>query len=244
MKRFKYIKGYKLFKNAVKQNVSKALFSSFLKVVNFCVNKKSPFFGWKDQALHDFLIELRKNNKKKFSLIYDVMQKNNALNEFCISLHLKTLAAKFLNVDSDELMMTSQLRLDVPEDERNIYDWHQDSAYDKLNKVPSNGAVIWIPLLGANILDGTLLLKPYSQKELNVYIKKKEWSKYVSPQLTVPYRYLKKYTTIQIPVEKNSALVMYPNLFHKSGNNISKKVRITVLARFNKILTKDFYLYN
>jgi ectoine hydroxylase-related dioxygenase (phytanoyl-CoA dioxygenase family) len=244
MKRFESTKGYKLIKNVVKKKESEALFGSFLKVVNFCTKKNKNFFDWKDQALHDYLIELRINNKKKFSLIYDVMQKNNALNEFCFNLHLKSLAAKFLNVDSDELMMTSQLRLDVPEDDRNIYDWHQDSAYDKLNRVPSNGAVVWIPLLGANIHDGTLFLKPYSQKEPNVYIKKKEWSKYISPQLTVPNQYLKKYETIQIPVKKNSALVMYPNLFHKSGNNISKKIRITVLARFNKILTKDFYLYN
>ena len=27
-------------------------------------------------------------------------------------------------------------------DKRNVYGWHQDSAYDKLNSIPSNGALV------------------------------------------------------------------------------------------------------
>ena len=36
---------------------------------------------------------------------------------------------------------------------------------------------------------------------------------------------------------------MYANLFHKSGNNFSNKVRFTIIARFNKILSNDFYIF-
>ena len=80
--------------------------------------------------------------------------------------------------------------------------------------------------------------------EKNVYKIKQKWKKYVSPQLTVPNSHLKKYKSLNIPVKKGNCLVMYPNLFHKSGNNNSKKIRFTILARFNKILTSDFRLFN
>ena len=36
---------------------------------------------------------------------------------------------------------------------------------------------------------------------------------------------------------------MYANVFHKSGINQSKKVRFTIIARLNKLNSKDFYLY-
>ena len=67
--------------------------------------------------------------------------------------------------------------------------------------------------------------------------------KFVSPQLTVPNLYLKKYRSKDDSVKTGDCLAMYPNLFHKSGNNTSKQVRFTILARFNKILTKDFTIF-
>lgn len=225
------------------------ILKSFLKVLKVCLEhndylKLSAIKSWDDQILHDTLINLRIKDRDRFSLIYDLMQKNISLDFFCNSNNLAVIAANFLNIKKDEMMMTSQFRMDTPTDKRNIYDWHQDSAYDKLNKIPTNGAILWIPMIDTNKKNGTLIVKPKSQKENNVYDLKQKWKKYVSPQLTVPNSHLKKYKSLNIPVKKGNCLVMYPNLFHKSGNNNSKKIRFTILARFNKILTSDFRLFN
>lgn len=36
---------------------------------------------------------------------------------------------------------------------------------------------------------------------------------------------------------------MNANVFHKSGENTSNKVRFTFVVRFNKFLTKDYFYY-
>ena len=86
-------------------------------------------------------------------------------------------------------------------------------------------------------------IKEGSHLEKNRFIIKRKWKKYFSPQLNVPEKYLKKYKTKIIHVKKKSSLFMYANVFHKSGINISNKVRFTIIARLNKLNSKDFYLY-
>ena len=131
------------------------ILKSFLKVLKVCLEhndylKLSAIKSWDDQILHDTLINLRIKDRDRFSLIYDLMQKNISLDFFCNSNNLAVIAANFLNIKKDEMMMTSQFRMDTPTDKRNIYDWHQDSAYDKLNKIPTNGAILWIPMIDTN----------------------------------------------------------------------------------------------
>ena len=62
----------------------------------------------------------------------------------------------------------------MPNDTRNTYGWHQDSAYDKLNSIPSNGALVWCPLITTNFKNGTILVKPGSEFENNVCVSKKK----------------------------------------------------------------------
>ncbi|MFL2882964.1 MAG: phytanoyl-CoA dioxygenase family protein [Pelagibacteraceae bacterium] len=241
--------GYKIYKNAINNKSSRKLFNSFLKVLKFCDKGKnfksfSEIKNWQSPELHKKLINLRKKNKHHFALIYDVMQKNNSINEFCMSNKLDLIAKKFLGIKEGEMMMRSQIRMDVPKDTRNTFGWHQDSAYDKLNLNPKNGVVLWIPLLNAQVDKGALEVKPRSQSEKNTYIVKKKYKKFQSPQLIVPDKALAKYETLKVPVKKEQCLALYGNVFHKSGNNFSDKIRFTIIARFNKILTKDFYIYN
>ena len=40
--------------------------------------------------------------------------------------------------------------MDTPSDQRNIYDWHQDIVYNKLNFIPSNGVILWMPMIKTN----------------------------------------------------------------------------------------------
>ena len=141
--------GYKVYKNLINSVSSIKLFKSFLKVLKFCgIGKNFKSFSkiknWQSPELHQKLIELRKKDKHHFALIYDVMHKSNSINAFCMQNKLDEIAKDFLGIKNDELMMRSQIRMDVPYDKRNTFGWHQDSAYDKLNNNPRNGVVLWI----------------------------------------------------------------------------------------------------
>ena len=101
--------------------------------------------------------------------------------------------------------------------------------------------MIWLPLINTTKKNGTLIVKPESQNENNVsYFKEKKGDKFSSRQLVIKNKFLKKYKTESVNVKRNSALVSYSGLFHKSGNNSSDTVKFVFIARFNKILSKDF----
>ena len=122
--------GFKLNEKKISLASRKKILSSFLKVLQVCLKKEDykkirKVKTWQDQKLHDVLINLRIEDKDRFSLIYDLMQKNICLNFFCNSNKLPNLSANFLGIKNDEMMMTSQFRMDTPSDQRNIYDWHK-----------------------------------------------------------------------------------------------------------------------
>tara|TARA_B100000787_G_C16187073_1_gene295299 strand:- start:1318 stop:2073 length:756 start_codon:yes stop_codon:yes gene_type:complete len=237
-------KGYSLVKNSISQSSIDKFFKSFLKICKFYAPeyfKEKDYSNFECSKLNRDLIILREKNALKFSSIYEAIWSANFLSNFYTSNNLAKIAAKFLNVKPDELCLRSPgFRMDVPHDTRNIYGWHQDSAYDKLNEIPSNGALVWCPLINTNFKNGTILLKPGSQCEDNVSTMKKKGEDLVTKQIIVPNKFLKKYKTLSLSVKKNNCAVMNANVFHKSGYNSSNKVRFTFVVRFNKILTKDY----
>ena len=134
--------------------------------------------------------------------------------------------------------------MDPPNDQRNIYGWHQDNAYYDYNIESKNGAVLWIPLISTNQKNGTLVVKLGSENNsTNCSSRIKSKSKFKSEQILVKPRILKKYKSKHVDVNKNNALVIHAGTFHKSGNNTSNKVRFSIIVRFNKIFSKDFIYY-
>lgn len=234
--------GYKIYKKSIRENSLKKVFLALKKTIAFVENRNFTFKSFNDSSLHTYLVKLRLKNRKKFSMIYELMQKNASLQEFCFENDFVNLSNNFLKNKEKNLTLRVQFRMDPPTDRNNLYDWHQDSAYDNFNSKPSNGVILWTPLLDAGVNTGALEVKPGSQIEKNRFFVKNKWKRYLSPQLNVPKKYLKKYSTKVIPVTKNSCLCMFANMFHKSGINQSEKVRFTIIARLNKLNSKDFYI--
>lgn len=239
--------GYSVVANSVSQSSIDKFFKSFLKICKFYAPNYFKEKNYKNLECPKFnrdLIYLRKQNKIMFSAIYDTLRNANFIHNFYSANFFDEIAADFLNVKKDELCMRSPgFRIDVPHDKRNVYGWHQDSAYDKLNSIPSNGALVWCPLINTNFRNGTIQLKPGSQIEKNVSYQKSRGKKLITKQILVADEYLEKYKTKSLSVKKKSCAVMYANVFHKSGENISNKVRFTFVVRFNKLLSKDYLYY-
>ncbi len=200
---------------------------------------------FKSVELNSILIETRQNNPKIFSAIYDTLLKSNSINKLIYNNSLDEYAAEFLNTKSDVIYTHgSMLRMDAPHDARNIYDWHQDSAYDEVNLIPSNGVILWCPLIDTDINNGTLIVLPQSNKEPNHINETRKQSPGISRQVTTPNFIVEKYKELSVPVKSGDCLLTYANLIHKSGINSSNNIRFTLLVRFNLITTKDFFFYN
>lgn len=242
--------GFVIKKNSFDHHNQKKLLSSFYKICKFFAPKyfkKSKVYSWGSRSLNDGLIKLRKNNPLLFSVIYDSTLRSQSLNSFIFNSEFENIAKKILKINKEEICMHgAMLRIDCPYDTRNTYDWHQDSAYDKLNTNPMNGSVVWSPLVNTNKKNGALILMPGSHKEKTVFYKPEKLGKnksIKSRQILVPEKMLKKYKSKQVSLEAGNSIVCYSNLFHKSGYNDSDKIRFTVLVRYNKITSKDFLYY-
>ncbi len=239
------MKSYKIYKNSISKKSSKLFFNFVLDLIcsyekNF--QKKINYTGWDDYNFNRNLIKLRKNKKNVFSAIYDSIQNSNVLQKIPFENNLHKVASKFLNVNESKLTIRSvSFRLDPPNDKRNSYDWHQDSAYDKFNVDSKNGALLWIPLVNTSKKNGTLIVKLGSEQSTYHCSKlTKKGTKYRSEQILVEKKYLKKFKSKQISVKQNNALTTFIGLFHKSGINTSNKFRFTIIVRYGNLFTNDF----
>ncbi|MAU58304.1 MAG: hypothetical protein CMC33_01425 [Flavobacteriaceae bacterium] len=235
--------------NAISVNSSKKLFKYFIRLINFYEpnfnRNKIKFSGWEDEEFNNKLIDLRKKDKKKFSSIYDTMKLSNVLNYLPYENKLQKIASKFLDINEDKLGVRGiQFRIDVPNDKRNVYGWHQDNAYDNFNINSKNGVIFWIPLINTNKKNGTLIVKPGSEfSNSNCSYVKSKTSKFKSQQILVKKKFLEKYKDKHVSVKRRQALLTYSGIFHKSGENISNKIRFTIIMRYNNIFSKDFMYY-
>ena len=240
--------GYDVFKGSIKNSANKNLFKN---LADFCKFYCPSFFNqsyknfWSDKKFNKQLALLRKKNKKIFSAIYNSFARSSALYDFCYSNNLHKLGASILGVNEKHIGIRDPiLRMDVPNDKRNTYGWHQDSAYSKLHKNPKNEVVFWIPLINTSIKNGTLIVKPKSHNITgNVSYLNKKGGKLISKQYVIDRKYLNKFKSKSVNVKANNVLASYANLFHKSGNNVSNQIRFTVIVRFYKILIADYVEY-
>ena len=102
--------GYKIFGNVISKRTSAHLFHIVNKLCQFYSPKifdnRKYKKNWEDKDFNERLIKLRKKNKKIFAAIYDTLLKSNALNKFCYSNKLDTIASKFLGVNKDYLKIS------------------------------------------------------------------------------------------------------------------------------------------
>ena len=236
--------GYYLESCALSSDSIDTFFLAFKKIVSFYINEDlSKCASFSCQKLTSALIRTRAKHPKFFSSIYDTFLKSSALNLLIHHNSLENIAARFLNCSSDVLYTHGvMLRMDPPNDARNRLDWHQDSAYDQINSVPTNGVILWCPLVDTNISNGTWIVCPKSHQEPNHIFKVTQGTPGVTRKITTPDNIVSKYEQKSIAANAGDCVAAYGNLIHKSGTNSSENIRFTLLVRFNEITKKDFYL--
>ena len=188
------------------------------------------------------MIMIKKNNPISASWIYETINNSNIFKKFIYNLGLETIVSKLIGTDNVNNIGTVSpaLRIDVPHDDKNIRDWHQDSSYFLDNGDGNNSLVVWISLGTSNKENGGVIICPKShlEKKLKSDYKKQESLK--SEQYVAPQSIIEKYDQTHITTTKGDVAFIQMDTIHKSGYNSSKVVRYTAQIRFTNIIKNDY----
>ena len=239
--------GYVFKKNFLNNSDKKKIYSFLKKNLGENVNYlKKKYINLENQVFHDQLKKLRKK-QKVFGEIYD---KINLSSDLMIIFYQKKFIDTFkLILKTDQIYLSGFMcRFDFPNDDRNMLSWHQDSPYYMQTYPKFNAGVCWVPITNNSEKNGTLQFIKKSNKRM-------EKSKYVSKNSLSTSEYLlevsekEKFQNLENLNQKfGDVSFLHMHLKHRSGNNTSEKVRMTIACRFHSMknmnIGKEIYFYN
>ena len=197
---------------------------------------------WKSEIFHKKLIEFRKKDSKLFGAIYDSLKTSLTLTQLVSDDVIVNNVAKFLNVDPSDVSISEPMcRLDVPNDKRNALEWHQERSFFPQNRDGLHSLVCWIPLTSVTEEMGAIHISPESHTGgLITSAQNEKKSELSTRQISVPEEHVKKYEDLVVPVDVGDVVFFNMLLYHRSGVNISDKVRFAVQSRFHTATADDF----
>ena len=237
--------GYVVLKNIVPYARIDALLENIYKLY-YKYSKDSELenleYPWKSELFHKKLIEFREKEPQLFGAIYDSLKTSLTLTQLVSDDVIVDNVAKFLNVKPSEISISEPMcRLDVPNDKRNALEWHQERSFFPQNRDGSHSLVCWIPLTNVTEEMGTIHISPESHKGGLIIPERNEKKNGSSTrQISVPEEHIKKYEDLTVSVDVGDVVFLNMLLFHRSGVNISDKVRIVVQSRFHTATADDF----
>ena len=197
---------------------------------------------WKSEIFHKKLIEFRKKDSKLFGAIYDSLKTSLTLTQLVSDDVIVDNVAKFLCVESSDVSISEPMcRLDVPNDKRNALEWHQERSFFPQNRDGLHSLVCWIPLTSVTEEMGANHISPESHAGgLIIPAQNEKKSELSTRQISVPEEHVKKYEDLVVPVDVGDVVFFNMLLYHRSGVNISDKVRFAVQSRFHTATADDF----
>ena len=226
-------KDYKIQRKILKKNSVRNFFKTFLNLTFLYGGKyfkrNINYKNWDDKNLNKSLLLLRNDHPKKFSLIYDNIQKTAAIKRLVIENNLDLISAKFLGTDPKTVFhYNSFLRMDLPGDTKNSLPWHQDPQLNKHDKF--DACTTWCPLVDIDSKIGPLNILLKSNKKIFPTNERGRITENIAKKISSQYK-LKK-----IAINKNDGFIYENLLVHKSGINNSHKIRFVLVSHFNKMI--------
>ena len=244
--RFYSENGYVVIKDIIQRkrldSLLENIFKLYCKYSDDCDGIKENDSPWETSLFHEKLIALRKNKPDEFGAIYDSLKTSLSLTQLVSDDKVVDRVASLLKIKSSDLSISEPMcRLDVPEDKRNALNWHQERSFFPQNRDGMNGLVCWIPLTDVTTEMGAIHISPKSHFEgqLKLSSNQKENSSYTT-QIPVPEEFIKKYDDVIVPINAGDAVFFNMLLFHRSGENVSDKIRFAVQGRFHTATSEDF----
>lgn len=136
--------------------------------------------------------------------------------------------SKILNVKNNQVFLNGfMLRFDAPNDRRNKLNWHQDSPYYMMSFPKFNAGVCWCAITRNNKTNGTLQFIPKSHKKF-IKVKSVKKDNFTSEQFLVKISKEEFKRVKNLDQNLGDMSMLHINLKHKSGDNFSDKLRITI----------------
>lgn len=222
----------------IKSFLSKDLMKTIVKIIfeNFRIPLELDSlekFDVEDQTFHDKLIQLRKLDPKKFGEIYDKIQLSASFRGIFMDRTILDLFSTALDVKPDDLYLNGfMLRLDPPFDNRNSLNWHQDAPYYMMNYPNFNSGVCWMSITKTSKENGALIYVPRSHSQfLEFEYSKADENSSIQRNIRMNEKEIEQSKILN--QEFGDATLLHMKIKHRSGDNISSKVRITMGCRFH-----------
>ena len=198
---------------------------------------------FENQKFHDAMTKLKKENPVVSGMIYDSLQGSLALDALLMDEKMQKAVSQLSNEDiHNHSFVNTYVRIDIPNDDKNKLDWHQDFCSSEHVLDHRNGLVAWIPLVDANEKNGTIIICPKSHNELNAkdMIVNERIGANHSEYLFFPESIANKYEKIFVDTKMGDVIFIPMTITHSSGTNTSNRVRFTALGRYYPMSAKDF----
>ena len=195
-----------------------------------------------DPTFHVALRRFRAEHPQHFGLMFDTVQTSVSLWRFGTDPRLVSIAAELMEDEVTGLSATDLLlRMDAPQDTRNVLAWHQDSSYFRQNGHGAHGCGCSVALKSVTHQQGALELLPGSHALGRIDVQKSGGDTAItSDQYRVPDLYTQGRQPISIPLDAGDAIFFNFDLIHRSGTNRSDLFRFTAISRFHRMFTDDF----
>ena len=195
---------------------------------------------WNKDIFHRSILQARKKSKIKFGKVYDTIQLSYPLKKLMTSDNLMRTINKYSSLkEQNFICFNSLVRFDPPFDNRNTVDWHYDLYPNSLTIDPVNGLTVVVAFHDTKIVHGApIFLLNSSKSDIKMFLKKGKNNK--SDKYLLNKKTLNKYKRKIFEIKSGDILVFPMKTIHKSGENISNKVRISGLFRYYPISKKGF----
>jgi ectoine hydroxylase-related dioxygenase (phytanoyl-CoA dioxygenase family) len=223
MKSFFEKNGYCILKDAINKNKLLDLESD--------INSLFKRFSVGEENIHELSVRLDKENKKLlyklFSMIKDMSSFLTVSND-CFELSKQILPPGIISSAGQAVL------LGLPDDERLVYDWHQESAYMAYPDTLHFQFPIFRP---ANLENGTMSVLSCSQKlgELTYDSFQKTKDSLVNLKVRGIDKYSVELEEVPFLMDLGDVGVFHNNLIHRSNHNGSHFVRFSGVVRVNSI---------
>ena len=129
--------GYLLIRDGISKEKIDELSNFIVHVIKIEANRLGIVETDNEKLLNQIMIQIKKENPISASWIYETINNSNVFKKFIYNLQLESIVSKLIDTDNVNNIGTVSpaLRIDIPHDDKNIRDWHQDGSYflDNMN---------------------------------------------------------------------------------------------------------------
>ena len=232
-KKFFFKNGYIHIKSVIPKNKIKNFRETFCSLLSHYSNTKVDK-NFDDPNMVKILKKLRKKSSKNFFYFFRTLSLTSNFNNLFNDKKLQEICSEILKMKGKDLIIAEpQLRVDEPKNEKFSLDWHQDVSHYNQDPSGKNSLVLNLIVQNHTKEMGTPLIKIGSHKSgVQKFTEKKKIKKSKVSQLIPNKKYLNKNFNVTYVNSKPGDIVIYDmRLLHKSGLNISDKIRVSVISR-------------